>query len=170
VLRELTAVTEAGTGLGRARAQQATAALLARNETAEAARVAGQAVIDPETRNKHEDWYRRAAETGIALSAARQGGLQKKRHALATRMKDREDGYLRFARGLRVPFTSNPAAQAVRMSRLRIEISGCMRSTAGAEEFCAVRSYLAAAARHGIGAPGALTASFHGNPWIPQTG
>jgi len=56
------------------------------------------------------------------------------------------------------------------MSKLRIKISGCMRSMAGAEEFCALRSYLATAARHSIGAPDALTAAFQGQPWIPQTG
>ena len=56
------------------------------------------------------------------------------------------------------------------MSRLRIKISGCMRSTAGAEEFCALRSYLATAARHGIGALDALTSAFQGRPWIPETG
>jgi transposase len=41
---------------------------------------------------------------------------------------------------------------------------------AGAEEFCALRSYLATAARHGIGALDALTAAFQGRSWIPQTG
>jgi transposase len=122
------------------------------------------------TRKKHEDWYRKAAETGITLNAGRQGKLQQKRHALATRMKDREGDYLRFARDLRVPFTNNPAEQAIRMSKLRIKISGCMRSMAGAEEFCALRSYLATAARHGISALDALTAAFQGRPWIPQTG
>jgi transposase len=170
VLRELVAVTETGTGLDKAWAQQAIDALLALNEAAEAARTAGQAAIDPETRKKHEDWYRQAAETGIALNAARQGGLQKKRNALAARMKDREADYLRFARDLRVPFTNNPAEQAIRMSKLRIKISGCMRSMAGAEEFCAIRSYLATAARHGTGALDALTTAFQGDPWIPQTG
>ena len=72
VLRELVAVTETGTDLDRTWAQQAIDALLALNEAAEAARAAGQAAIDPETRTKHEDWYRQAAETGIALNAARQ--------------------------------------------------------------------------------------------------
>ena len=143
VIRELVAVTETGADLDRAWAQQAIDALLALNEAAEAARVAGQAAIDAETRKKHEDWYRKAAETGIALNAARQGKLQQKRRALATRMRDREADYLRFARDLRVPFTNNPAEQAIRMSKLRIKISGCMRSMAGAEEFCAIRSYLA---------------------------
>jgi transposase len=53
---------------------------------------------------------------------------------------------------------------------MRIKISGCMRSMAGAEEFCAIRSYLATAARHGISALDALTSAFHGQPWIPGTG
>jgi len=170
VLRELAAVTETGTDLDRTWAQQAIDALLALNEAAEAARAAGQAAIDPETRTKHEDWYRQAAETGIALNAARQGKLQQKRHALATRMKTREGDYLRFARDLRIPFTNNAAEQAIRMSKLRIKISGCMRSMAGAEEFCAIRSYLATAARHGIPALDALTGAFQGQPWIPETG
>jgi transposase len=170
VLRELVAVTEAGTDLDKTWAQQAIDALIALNEAAEAARAARQDAIDGETRDKHEDWYRKAADTGIALNAARQGKLQQKRHALATRMKERQADYLRFARDLRVPFTNNPAEQAIRMSKLRIKISGCMRSMAGAEEFCALRSYLATAARHGIGALEALTAAFQGRPWIPQTG
>jgi transposase len=170
VVRELVAVTETGTDPGKTWAQQAIDALLALNEAAGAARAAGQDAIDADTRDKHEDWYRKAAETGITLNAARQGKLQQKRHALATRMQAREADYLRFARDLRVPFTNNPAEQAIRMSKLRIKISGCMRSMAGAEEFCALRSYLATAARHSIGALDALTAAFQGQPWIPQTG
>jgi hypothetical protein len=85
-------------------------------------------------------------------------------------MKTRKGDYLRFARDLRIPFTNNAAEQAIRMSKLRIKISGCMRSMAGAEEFCALRSYLATAARHGIGALDALTTAFQGDPWIPETG
>ena len=170
VLRELTAVTETGTDLDRTWAQQAIDALLALNEAAEAARQSGKAAISEDLRGRHEDWYRQAAETGIVLNAARNGKLQQKRHALAVRMKTREDDYLRFARDLRIPFTNNPAEQAIRMCKLRIKISGCMRSMTGAEEFCAIRSYLATAARHGIGALEALTSAFQGQPWIPETG
>ena len=166
VLRELAAVTETGTDLDRAWAQQAIDALLALDKTAEAARAA----TGPKTLAEHEDWYRKAVATGIALNAGRRGKLQQKRHALATRMHDREDDYLRFARDLRVPFTNNAAEQAIRMSKLRIKVSGCMRSMTGAEEFCAIRSYLATAARHGISALDALTRASQGKPWIPDTG
>jgi hypothetical protein len=35
---------------------------------------------------------------------------------------------------------------------------------------CAIRSYLATAARHGISGLDALTRAFRGSPWIPETG
>jgi transposase len=159
LLRELIAVTETGTSLDQAWARQAIDALLALKEAAEAAREAGHAAMDPKIRAGHEDWFRKSAATGIALNAGRKGKLQQKRHALANRMQAREGDYLRFARDLRVPF-----------DKLRIKISGCMRSMAGAEEFCAIRSYLATAARHGISGLDALTRAFQGNPWIPETG
>jgi len=170
VLRELVAVTETGTGHDVTRARQAIDALNALNQASEAARQAGEAATGEDFRKKHEDWYRDAAATGIALNATRGTALQKKRHALATRMQAREAGYLRFARDLRVPFTSNPAEQSIRMAELRIKVSGCLRSITGAEEFCAIRSYLHSATRHGISALDAITRALQGQPWIPETG
>jgi hypothetical protein len=38
-----------------------------------------------------------------------------------------------------------------------------------AETFCAIRSYLATAARNGIGWLDALIRAAEGNPWIPDT-
>ena len=120
LLRELVAVTETGTGLDRARAQQATGALLALDQAAEAARQTGHAEVAPDVLAEHGDWYRKAAETGIALNSGRPGKLQKKRRALARRMQDREDGYPRFARDLRVPFSNNAAERSIRMSKLSV--------------------------------------------------
>jgi hypothetical protein len=168
--RELVAVTETGTDLDRTWAQQAIDELLTLDEAAGAARAAGKTAVSPEILAGHEEWYRKAAAAGIALNVGRYGKLQEKRHALATRMQAREDNYLRFTRDLRIPFTNNAAEQAIRMSKLRIKISGCMRSMTGAEEFCAIRSCLATAARHGTSALEALTSAFQGRPWIPGTG
>lgn len=56
------------------------------------------------------------------------------------------------------------------MSKLRIKVSGCMRSVAGTETFCAIGSYLATAARHGIGWLDVLTWAAQGRPWILGTG
>jgi hypothetical protein len=109
------------------------------------------------------------AAAGIMLNAGRGSKLRQKRHALATRLQAREDDYQRFARDLRIPFTNKPAEQVIRMSKLGIKVSGCMRSMKGAETFCAIRSYLATAARHGITWLDALTRAAEGNPWIPGT-
>jgi transposase len=166
LLRELIAVTETGTADDVIWAQQAIDALL---ELKEAAGAAGRGAIDPEILEKHCRWFREAADAGIVLNAARHTKLHKKRNALATRMRDRADDYLRFAHDLQVPFDNNRAEQDIRMSKLRIKVSGCMRSIAGAEVFCAIRSYVATAARHGIGALDALTRAAQGDPWIPES-
>ena len=84
LLRELVAVTETGTDLDKAWAQQAIDALLALDKAAEAARAAGKNAIGPEVLAEHEDWYRKAAAAGITLNAGRGSKLRQKRHALAT--------------------------------------------------------------------------------------
>ena len=53
------------------------------------------------------------------------------------------------------------------MSKLRIKVSGCMRSMTGAENFCTIRSYLSTTAKHGIGMLDALRRLFTGNAWLP---
>jgi hypothetical protein len=63
--------------------------------------------------------------------------------------------------------SNNEAEQVIRMSKLRIKVSGCMRSMTGAQIFCAVRSYLATASRHGIGWLDALTRAAEGTPGSP---
>ena len=169
VLRELTAVTETGAGSDITWARQATDALSALKKAADAARAAGPDAIGAEILDEHSRWFRQAAYAGTALNAARRTALQKKRHALASRMTARGPDYLRFAADLRVPFDNNEAERVIRMSKLRIKVSGCMRSMKGAEIFCAIRSYLATAARHGISWLDALTRAAAGTPWIPQT-
>jgi hypothetical protein len=64
---------------------------------------------------------------------------------------------------------NNEAEQVIRMTKLRIKVSGCMRSMQGAQIFCTIRSYLATATRHGIGWLNALTLAAQGSPWIPGT-
>jgi hypothetical protein len=71
-----------------------------------------------------------------------------KRHALATRMVGRADDYPRFAPDLRIPSSNNEAEQVTRMSKLDQSLQlHALRPLA--EVFCAIRSYLATACRHG---------------------
>jgi transposase len=169
ILRELVAVTQTGTGQDVIWAQQGIDALLALKDAAGAARAAGHNATGPEILGKQCGYFQDAAAAGITINAGRRTALQKKRHALATRMRDRADDYLRFAHDLRVPFDNNEAEQVIRMAKLRIKVSGCMRSMTGAGDFCAIRSYLATVTRHGIGWLDALTRAAQGTPWIPST-
>ena len=125
LLRELIAVTETGTEDDVIWAQQSIDALLELKEAADAAREAGRCTIDPEILAKHCRWFREAADAGIVLNAARRSKLQKKRNALATRMRDRADDYLRFACDLQVPFDNDLASHCT--SWVRSAVPGFSR-------------------------------------------
>ena len=105
---------------------------------------------------------------GAGQTATRAGPLMRKHNNLARRLLAREDDYLSFTTDPRVPFDNNAAEREIRMGKLRIKVSGCMRSMAGAEAFCAIRSYLSTAAKHGIGLLDALTRAASGTPWVPE--
>jgi hypothetical protein len=53
------------------------------------------------------------------------------------------------------------------MPKLRIKVSGSMRTTTGAEHLAAVRSYIATATRQGIDTVDALMQAATGNAWTP---
>jgi transposase len=84
--------------------------------------------------------YHSAVLIGSQQTATRAGPLMRKHHALASRLLARQDDYLRYTTNPRVPFDNNAAEREIRMSKLRIKVSGCMRSMDGAGQFCAIRS------------------------------
>jgi transposase len=71
VLRELIAVTGTGAELDVIWAQQATGALLALKDAADAARAAGDAAISQDVLDKHAKLFTDAAETGTVHNAGR---------------------------------------------------------------------------------------------------
>ncbi|MCO6004140.1 transposase [Actinoallomurus purpureus] len=111
--------------------------------------------------------FRSAARLGIKATAARRTELEKDRNALARRLLDKHDDHLRFTTDVRVPFDNNPAEREIRMIKIRQKISGCLRTLTGAEQFCAIRSYLATTAKHDIGLLDALTRLTNRRPWLP---
>ena len=74
----------------------------------------------------------------------------KKHHALACRLRDRRDDYLRFTADWRIPADNNGSERDIRMAKLKQKVSGCLRTLTGARQFCAIRSYLSTAAKHGL--------------------
>lgn len=110
--------------------------------------------------------YRSAARLGAKQTSGRATHLEKDHNALARRLLDRQDDHLRFTTDARIPFDNNPAEREIRMIKVRQKVSGCLRTIAGAEQFCTIRSYLATAAKNGIGFMHALTQLAEGHPWL----
>jgi transposase len=168
VLRELVYVTDTATGQVAVLAAQAIRALQRLHQLVTAARAAG-GEPDPADTAEQAHLLRSAVVLAAQATAARVGKLQRKHHALFVRLQDRRDDYLRFVNDPRVPFDNNAAEQTIRMPKLRIKVSGCMRTLTGAEHFAAIRSYTATAVRNGIGMLDALIHAATGDPWIPTT-
>lgn len=112
--------------------------------------------------------FRHAALVGIKDHAGQPTPIGKKLHALARRMRERIDDYLRFAHDIRrCPFDNNAAEREGRMVKVRQKIPGSMCTLTGAEHFCHLRSYLVTATKHGVNQLDALVQLASGRPWIP---
>jgi len=130
-------------------------------------RFAGIAVHDAWA--PYDTYYLEAAvRLGVQATAPRASKLERKHNALFTRLRDRFADYTRWVGDLRLPFSNNSAEQTIRMPKLRIKVSGSMRSLAGAREFAAIRSYTATARRHGLNPFHVIIAAMSGQPWTPN--
>src|SRR5262249_32340199 len=106
---------------------------------------------------------------GAGQTRARSGKLMRKHHALARRLLERQDDYLRFTADFRAPPDNNGCERDIRMAKLRQKVSGCLRTMTGARQFCAIRSYLSTAAKQGLAFFDALVMLTEGQPWMPAT-
>jgi hypothetical protein len=165
--RELQAVTDAAPQGQWCWATQAAEALTAMQGLVREAISQGRDAVDSDALAAHVRLFRSAVLAGVSQTAARSGALMKKHNALARRLRDRQDDYLRFTSDLRAPPDNNGSERDIRMAKLRQKVSGCLRTMTGARQFCAIRSYLSTAAKHGLGYFDALVMLAEGEPWMP---
>ena len=169
-LRELQAVTDAAPAGRWCWAAQAADALTTMQALVSEAISQGRDAVDPAAlaalaAQIHR--YRSAVLLGARQTAARSGKLMRKHHALARRLLDPQDDYLRFTTDWQIPADNNGSERDIRMAKLKQKVSGCLRTLTGARQFCAIRSYLSTAAKHGLHFFDALTMLTEGQPWMP---
>jgi len=167
-LRELTAVSDAQPAEAAwCWATQAADALVELQKLVTEAIATGADSLDHDLLDKHIGLYHSAVQIGITTTAARTTKVMRKHNALARRLRDRQDDYLRFTRDWRIPPDNNGSERDIRMIKLRQKVSGCLRTLTGAEQFCAIRSYLSTAAKHSRNLFETLVLLAEGQPWIP---
>lgn len=164
LLRELVAAAQAAPGSVWPR--QATDALLALKTAMHTAR-AEMGSVDVRLLTEQTALFRQAALVAVKDHQHDRSSISRKLTALARRMRERIDDYLRFAHDPRSSFDNNAAEQQIRMVKIRQKVSGGLRTLDGAQQFALIRSYLATAAAHGRNLMHALTELAEGCPWLP---
>lgn len=177
-LRELTAVTEAATQDGTPAAaggadSQDWAGAMSRllveiHHTVRDGRDLGASAVSDALLATYQRRYQAIITAGHDQNPPTAGRRQSKAANLLARLDTQHADVLRFATDWTVPFDNNLAERDIRMVKIRQKISGCLRTTSGAEAFCALRSYLSTARKQGHNALDVLRQLTDGQAWIPQ--
>jgi transposase len=100
--------------------------------------------------------------------SARKRPKQSKEQNLLDRLEGYDDCILAFLWELKLPFTNNEAERAFRMMKVRLKISGCFRTLAGARRHARIRSYISTLRKHGLPVLEYLRLALDGHPFLPQ--
>lgn len=146
--------------------------LLDAKEAVEKAIAKGRKSLDHSTLHSIRVRYGKLISEGWAANKLPTAGTEGKWYEnTATNLLDRLDIYrdevLRFTTDFNSPFDNNQGERDIRMVKLQQKISGSWRTKAGADDFCAIRSYVSTMKKHGYDILAGLRQLFEGRVWLP---
>ncbi len=168
LLRDLAAV---GVGWDQGWANDLATLLTEMNNAAHEARANGKRALSRRTLAGYSTRYDSLTAAGLAANPPPVGrdrdSIERDGYNLVAALVKLKTEATRFATDLDVPFSNNEAERALRMAKLHKKVSGCFQSDEGARSFAAIRSYLATARKHNVGALDVLAQLFRGGAWMP---
>ena len=171
-LRELTFVEEQ---LGQPWAKDLKDVWLESKRAVDAARGHGREELSAETRQEFGSRYEAILEAGFQANPppepTGQRGRPKRGKAgsLLERLRAHQGATLAFMDDFAIPFDNNQAERDIRMTKVRQKISGCFRTTTGADRFCRIRGYISTLRKQGMPILPALGRAIIGDPPMPAT-
>jgi len=131
----------------------------------------GATAIEPERLIILENKYDALVEEGYQKypfpikESKKRGSIKKtKSQNLIERFRNHKEKIIRFIRDFKVPFGNNIAEQAMRMTKVKLKISGCFRSKEGVESFALTRSYIDTHRKQGNDIMEAIGLAINGKP------
>ncbi len=171
-LRELTFVEEQ---LGQHWARDLKDLLGEIKHAVDDARAGGQARLPADVQQEFARRYDAVVEEGVQANppsppTGKRGRPKRgKAGSLADRLRDHKAETLAFMADFAAPFDNNQAERDSRMTKVREKISGCFRTSTGAERFCRIRGYISTVRKQGIPVFSALSQAMVGTPPLPLT-
>lgn len=98
-----------------------------------------------------------------------EGYWARKAFNLAKRLREYRREVLCFLEDVAIPFDNNQAERDIRVSKVKMKVSGCFRSVEGGEYYAALESYLSTARKNGVGQIEAIKMLLAGKPYFPPS-
>jgi transposase len=171
-LRALTFVAEQ---LGQPWAKDLKDVLLAAKRAVDEAREHGAAELSAGVKRAFERRYDVLLAVGLKANpppgpTGRRGRPKRgKAGSLVGRLRAHKGATPAFMEDFAIPFDNNQAERDIRMTKVRQKISGCFRTTTGADRFCRIRGYISTLRKQGIPILAALAKAMVAAPPVPVT-